>query len=74
MFQRCARCGAPAASAMAYAYSERQIWLDDLVVEVEPGTGYALCTSHADRLTPPVGWSLIDRRDGRSLFTPLEVA
>jgi hypothetical protein len=74
MIQRCARCGAPAAALMAFSYPDRAIWMDDLVVEVVPGTGHALCTLHADRLTPPVGWTLSDDRRGRMLFAPLEVA
>jgi hypothetical protein len=75
MIEHCVRCGAPAGTVMAFAYEARLIWLDDLTVPVIPGAGYAMCSSHADRLTPPVGWKLLDRRGpARQLFTSLEVA
>ena len=36
--------------------------------------GYALCAAHAERLSPPLGWTFIDRRTVVRLFAPLEVA
>ena len=75
MIERCVRCGAPAGIKMAFAYEAQLIWLEDLTRPVVPGLGYAMCESHADRLTPPVGWSLLDRRRPiRPLFAALEVA
>jgi hypothetical protein len=59
---------------MSYDYGERLVRLDDLVESVEPGTGYALCAAHADRLSPPMGWTLVDHRTATRLFAPLEVA
>ena len=60
---------------MAFDYQARTVWLDDLVVPIETGGGYAMCETHAGRLTPPVGWTLVDRRDvDRPLFATLEVA
>lgn len=60
---------------MAFAYDARLIWLEDLTQPIVPGLGYAMCESHADRLTPPVGWKLLDRRrPARPLFAALEVA
>lgn len=60
---------------MAFAYDDRTIWLDDLSEPTVPGAGYAMCEDHAGRLTPPVGWTLIDRRQAdRPLFAALEVA
>jgi hypothetical protein len=73
MFIACVRCGTPAAAVMSYEYDTREVWLDDLRV-VEPGAGYALCGPHADRLTPPLGWTLTDQRTSVRLFAPLEVA
>ena len=73
MFIACVRCGTPAAAVMSYEYEKREVWLDDLQV-VEPGTAYALCSHHADRLTPPLGWTLTDQRTTVRLFAPLEVA
>jgi len=60
---------------MAFNYRERMVWLDDITAPVMVGTQYALCETHAERLTPPVGWTLVDRRRPvRPLFVSLEVA
>jgi len=60
---------------MAFDYDARMVWLDDLTEPVAPGAGYPLCESHAGRMTPPIGWTLIDRReDIRPLFASLAVA
>lgn len=59
---------------MSYNYGDRSVWLDDLAASVDPGAGYAFCADHADRLTPPMGWTLTDRRTASRLFAPLEVA
>jgi len=57
---------------MAYSYPDRLIWLEDLLRADIPG--YAMCAQHAGRLTPPLGWTLTDRRTVTPLFAPLEVA
>ena len=56
---------------MTFDYDERSVWLFELD---SPGDhpGYALCTSHADRLTPPLGWTLTDRRNVTKLFATRE--
>jgi hypothetical protein len=60
---------------MAFDYDARMVWLDDLTGPVAPGAQYALCEVHAERMTPPVGWTLVDRRRPvRPLFVSLEVA
>jgi hypothetical protein len=60
---------------MSYDYADRTVWLDDLESPVRPGFGYALCEGHAQRMTPPVGWTLEDRRGPEPpLFVSLEVA
>ena len=60
---------------MSFNYDDRMVWLDDLTAPVRPGAQYALCEIHAERLSPPVGWTLIDRRQPvRPLFVSLEVA
>lgn len=75
MIERCTRCGAPAGIVMAYDYLARSVWLDDLIRPVTPGRGYPMCEEHADRFTPPMGWTLQDRRRPvRPLFASLEVA
>jgi hypothetical protein len=75
MTEHCVRCAAPAGIVMSFRYDESTIWLLDLTAPVTPGTGYAMCEEHAGRLTPPVGWTLVDRRRPvRPLFASLEVA
>ncbi len=75
MTEICIRCSAPAGIVMSFFYAESTVWLDDLVEPVVPGVGYALCEDHAERFTPPVGWTLVDRRsEVRPLFAALEVA
>jgi len=75
MNHSCVRCGAPAGTLMAFSYDQQTVWLADLTSEVTPGAGYAMCEDHAGRMTPPMGWTLIDRRSAdRPLFAALEVA
>ena len=60
---------------MSYDYHHRQVWLGDLAPPIDPGSAYAMCERHANRLTPPVGWLLNDRRSVlRPLFFTQEVA
>lgn len=66
----CIRCPAPAASAMTFDYDDRSVWLEELTGAPEVGRIYSLCNSHADRLTPPMGWTLTDRRNVTRLFAP----
>jgi hypothetical protein len=58
---------------MSFAYQERSVWMDDLVSGAERN-GYAFCADHADRMIPPLGWTLTDRRTVTRLFAPLSVA
>ena len=55
---------------MTFDYGERAVWLDELEPDTERGRGYSLCTDHADRMTPPLSWTLTDRRNVTRLFTP----
>ncbi len=66
----CVRCSTPAAALMTFDYGERAVWLDELEPDTERGRGYSLCTEHADRMTPPLSWTLTDRRNVTRLFTP----
>jgi hypothetical protein len=60
---------------MSFNYDTQTVWLTDLTRPVTPGAEYAMCETHAERLTPPVGWTLVDRRQPvRPLFVSLEVA
>lgn len=66
----CVRCSTLAAALMTFDYGERAVWLGELDRDPRDAKGYPLCTSHADRLTPPLGWTLTDRRNVTRLFAP----
>jgi hypothetical protein len=75
MTELCVRCSAPAGIVMSFSYFDRAVWLDDLTEAVAAGVAYPMCEKHAGRMTPPVGWTLVDRRTAvRPLFASLEVA
>ena len=69
----CTRCGAPAAAVMTFNYSDGAVWMDDLSDPIDK-YGYLMCADHADRMTPPHGWTLTDRRTVTRLFAPVQVA
>jgi hypothetical protein len=66
----CVRCPVPAAAVMTFDYQARAVWLSELELSSEAGAGWCLCTGHADRITPPRGWTLTDRRNVTRLFAP----
>lgn len=66
----CIRCPKPAASGMTFDYDTRSVWIEELDGTPEPGQIYALCHGHADRISPPLGWTLTDRRNVTRLFAP----
>jgi hypothetical protein len=47
---------------MSFDYASRSMWLSDIDGRIDPGAGYAFCAAHAARLSPPIGWTLTDRR------------
>ncbi|MFO7547429.1 MAG: DUF3499 family protein [Acidimicrobiia bacterium] len=71
MISSCVRCGAPSAAFMTFSYADRLVHVEDLGSRGDI-PGYVLCTAHADRLSPPVGWTLTDRRNVRALFADLD--
>lgn len=73
MTVNCARCRAPGAALMSFSYQGKSVWLDD-IMEVVQTFGYILCADHADRMIPPQGWTLSDRRTVTRLFAPVNVA
>lgn len=66
----CTRCSRPAAASMTFDYDDRSVWLEELESAPEVGRAYPMCNDHADRLSPPVGWTLTDRRNVTRLFAP----
>ena len=63
MSRGCTRpgCGDVAVATFAYDYRGRTTWLDPPAAERHP-MAYDLCHPHADALTVPLGWRLVDRR------------
>lgn len=57
----CSRIGCDSVAVASFSFDalNQLAWLDT-VVEAR-GAGF-LCQHHAERLTPPLGWSLLDRR------------
>jgi hypothetical protein len=49
------------------SYAEREVVVVDLLPDRDPNL-LDLCREHTDRMTPPVGWTVRDRR------TPVTVA
>lgn len=58
---------------MTFSYEDRSVWLDDFTEDYE-AFGYPMCADHGDRMTPPHGWTLTDRRTATRLFAPVHVA
>ena len=59
-------CDVEAAAAVGLSYEPKEIVLADLLAERDPSL-LELCRTHADRLSPPLGWHLSDRRSPRDL-------
>ncbi|MGI9015616.1 MAG: DUF3499 family protein [Euzebya sp.] len=53
-------CRWPAAATLSYRYSTAEVWLSDLATH-HPAT-HDLCPHHADYLTVPRNWTLVDDR------------
>jgi hypothetical protein len=62
-YRMCSRSGCtwPAVATLGFEYSEQLTWLEDLLPVAEPAT-YDLCSIHAARFGPPMGWTVEDRR------------
>ncbi|MGH3117320.1 MAG: DUF3499 family protein [Gaiellales bacterium] len=59
----CARsgCRGPALATLVFDYGRRYVLLQDLVLAPDPSS-YDLCSTHAERFRPPLGWESEDRR------------
>jgi hypothetical protein len=55
------RCSASATATVVIRYDDLAVHLIDLVQDPDPGL-VDLCSDHASRLTPPIGWTLKDLR------------
>jgi len=65
MTRTCARpgCGDAAVATFGYDYANQTVFLDLLADEAHPAA-YDICRRHADNLSAPRGWTLLDRRRG----------
>jgi Protein of unknown function (DUF3499) len=54
-------CDEPATATFTFNSRQQTVWLDHL--DESPASAGHLCRHHADRVTPPRGWELQDRRD-----------
>ena len=59
---------------MTFDYDTRAVWLLEFDANPEQRGAYAFCTTHADRMTPPLGWTLTDRRNVTRLFATRDEA
>ncbi|HEX9890277.1 MAG TPA: DUF3499 family protein [Nitriliruptorales bacterium] len=71
----CARPGCPALarSTLTFAYEAKQAHLVGLLPEIDPAS-YDLCTTHADRTSPPFGWTICDERPPENGGAALDLA
>ena len=59
----CCRCAQSADAWMSFDYDGRHIEIVSLPEDWNGYGGYAMCAMHAERLRPPVGWTLADSRE-----------
>jgi hypothetical protein len=55
------RCGQEPIATVSLSYAEREVRVDDLLEERDPNL-LDLCREHVGRMTPPVGWTVLDDR------------
>jgi hypothetical protein len=61
--RRCAklRCATRAVSTAVLRYGDREVLIGDLAPDGDPNH-VDLCREHAEALTPPIGWRIVDLR------------
>jgi len=55
------RCGQEPVATVSLRYAERRVVVADLRAERDPNL-LDLCREHVERMTPPIGWLMEDRR------------
>ena len=55
------RCRSIASVTVTLRYGDREVLIDGLAPDTDPNL-VDLCFDHAERLTPPIGWSMVDLR------------
>jgi hypothetical protein len=56
------RCGAEPVAAISLRYQAREVVVSMLASERDPSV-LELCREHTAKMTPPVGWVVLDERD-----------
>jgi hypothetical protein len=56
------RCGAEPVAAISLRYQAREVVVSVLASERDP-SALELCREHTAKMTPPVGWVVLDERD-----------
>lgn len=54
-------CQSAPQATIALRYSDREVIVGNLLERPDPNL-IDLCSEHIDRLTPPVGWRVLDQR------------
>ena len=64
--RQCSRpgCAERATVTLTFEYGRANVWLDELAEERDPHA-YDLCRRHTSALSVPVGWHVLDRRQGK---------
>lgn len=55
------RCASEPVATITLRYAEREVVIGDLLAERDRNL-LDLCREHVERMTPPVGWSVIEQR------------
>ena len=61
------RCRSQASVTLALRYGDREVLVDRLSPDADPNL-VDLCREHADLLTPPIGWRIVDLRPARPVL------
>ncbi|MCL1587140.1 MAG: hypothetical protein M3092_01895 [Actinomycetia bacterium] len=62
MIAPCIRCTGRATALLSYDHAAAEAYLDDATGDEPVYRGMLLCSLHAGRFTPPIGWDVVDRR------------
>jgi hypothetical protein len=62
------RCEAEPVATITLGYAEREVVIESLLEERDPNL-LDLCQEHAERMTPPVGWTVRDVREPAAAAT-----
>ena len=60
------RCGHEPIATVSLSYADREVGIDDLLAQRDPNL-LDLCREHVGRMTPPVGWTVLDLRESRPI-------